>query len=97
MQGFFAHRIYVLSHRWWITAISVFGSLVVLSLDIVILYVAQHLEGFNVSIFDHKYRPLVIAVLVTQLTVDLINTTSLCVLLRAERTGVRRFVANLNG
>ncbi|KAF7975853.1 hypothetical protein HWV62_8431 [Athelia sp. TMB] len=77
-------------------AISWFGSAVVLSLDIVILYVAQNLQSDTISVFDHKYRPLVITVLVMQLSVDLINTTSLCILLRGERTGRARTDTALN-
>jgi len=38
----------------------------------------------------------VISVLVTQLSVDLINTTSLCILLRSEKTGTERTDTVLN-
>ncbi|KAF7964444.1 hypothetical protein HWV62_7670, partial [Athelia sp. TMB] len=82
--GFFAHRIYALSHRWPLTLLSWAGSLCVLGMDVAVMALAQT-EALRA--FDARYGPLVTAVLATQLSVDLVNTGALCYLLRIERTG----------
>ncbi|KZP28540.1 hypothetical protein FIBSPDRAFT_1039641 [Athelia psychrophila] len=93
VQSFFAHRIYVLSNKWPITIISWFGSFCVVAMDIAIMVLAQ---TETILAFDAKYSPLVTTVLVTQLTVDLINTSSLCYLLRIEKTGFESTDGTLN-
>ena len=58
-------------------------------MDVAVMVLAQ---TESLLTFDAKYGPLVTTVLVTQLSVDLINTGSLCYLLRIERTGLKRCV-----
>lgn len=49
---------------------------------------------YDLAIFEAKYRWAIIMGLVLQLFVDLVNTTSLCVLLRVERTGFHKYAAS---
>lgn len=95
VQGFFAHRIYVLSRRWPLTIISWIGSLAVVITDTSVMAIAQATQ-YDLATFESKYRWAIITGLVLQLFVDLVNTTSLCVLLRVERTGFQNTDGILN-
>lgn len=65
------------------------GSACVISIDTSIMILAQTTQ-YTIDQFQSKYRPVIIAGFAVQLCVDLINTTSLCIFLRIERTGFRQ-------
>ncbi|KAF7968444.1 hypothetical protein HWV62_30567 [Athelia sp. TMB] len=84
VQSFFAHRIYVLSRRWYITFLSWALSLIACTATLAITILSFKL---SIAEFAIKYIWLVKASLALLLVVDVLNTTALCYYLRSERTG----------
>ncbi|KAF7986670.1 hypothetical protein HWV62_26520 [Athelia sp. TMB] len=93
VQGFFAHRIYVLSGKWPITIVSWIGSLCNVATNFAISVISQTV---SVTAFAQDFAWITTTTLVLLLAVDTLNTTALCWYLRVEKTGVRTTDSMLN-
>lgn len=88
LKGFFAHRIRILSKKWYITIISWLGSLLALITAIIIMIV-----GFvsPTPLFASSYKWVPQSTLSLFLFVDIVNTVALCAYYRVERTGSEKY------
>ena len=93
VQGFFAHRVYVLSGKWPITIVSWIGSLCEVATNFAISVISQTV---SVTAFAQDFAWITTTTLVLLLAVDTLNTTALCWYLRVEKTGVRTTDSMLN-
>lgn len=93
VQGFFAHRIYILSGRWPLTIVSWIGSLCQVATNFAIAVVSQTV---SVTSFAQDFSWITTTTLVLLVAVDLLNTVALCWLLRLQQTGVRTTDSMLN-
>lgn len=94
VQGFFAHRIYLLSKKWVITVISWVGSFLAFTGALAILILGRISK--DIANFDADYTWLITTALVLLLSVDIVNTVALCSFLRVERTGFKSTDTMLN-
>ncbi|KZP08289.1 hypothetical protein FIBSPDRAFT_939073 [Athelia psychrophila] len=93
VQGFFAHRIWILSKKWPITLISWTGSFLAFTGTVAIMILGQI---SYIAKFDAEFTWLVTTTLALLLSVDIINTVALCSYLRIERTGFQSTDGMLN-
>lgn len=85
-QGYFAHRIQVLSRSWIVTIISWIGSLVAFMATTAIM-ITSIFNTLPLVEYSKKFNWLLTGALVLLLFVDIVNTLALCAHLRVERTG----------
>lgn len=93
MQSFFAHRIFVLSKRWPIPVISWTGSFLAFTGTVVITLVGT---VSDMSKYLAHFECIVTTVMALLLSVDIINTVTLCTYLRVGKTGYRGTDSMLN-
>ncbi|KAJ7591785.1 hypothetical protein C8J56DRAFT_857364, partial [Mycena floridula] len=87
VQSFFAWRVHVISGRWLVSMIVWIGSFIKIVVAL-INSILTHKEG-TIGRFEAKYPFLILFLLSLSMSIDMVNTCSICYYLHRSRTGFR--------
>ncbi|KAJ7191881.1 hypothetical protein GGX14DRAFT_380653 [Mycena pura] len=85
VQSFFAWRVHVLSGRWFVSVVSWTGSVARIGITLAICIIT--IQQPDLKIFEIQFPYMIILSLTVSMSIDILNTVSLCYCLHHLRTG----------